>query len=91
MNLFEELQKRRIKCEICGGETVAIYGQGWDNDLIYCTDRDCGAEYNFPTSTYFESKEEHKMKANDILKKGVEIMDERAATYDAPEGESVSE
>lgn len=51
MNLFEEISKREIKCEICGSDTIALYGGGWDNDRIYCTDKDCCAEYVFPTTT----------------------------------------
>lgn len=51
MNLFEEIVGKSIKCEICGCETVALYGDGWDNDRIYCTDNECGAEYVFPTTT----------------------------------------
>jgi hypothetical protein len=51
MNIFEELAERKIKCEICGSETIALYGGGWDNDRIYCMDRECGSEYEFPTTT----------------------------------------
>ena len=51
MTIFEELANRHIKCEICDSETIALYGNGWDNDRIYCTDDDCGAEYVFPTTT----------------------------------------
>ena len=51
MSLFEEIANRNIKCDLCGSETVALYGGGWDNDRIYCTDEDCYAEYEFPTST----------------------------------------
>ncbi len=55
MNLFEEIAKRGIKCEVCGSDTRAIYGGGWDNDRIYCADiEDCGAEYVFPTTTECE-------------------------------------
>lgn len=51
MNLFEEIAARNLPCEICGKPTIALYGGGWDNDRIYCTDLDCGAEYVFPTTT----------------------------------------
>lgn len=51
MNVFQEIAERNIKCELCGSPTIALYGGGWDNDRIYCTDRDCGAEYEFPTTT----------------------------------------
>lgn len=51
MSVFTELAERRIKCEICGADTISLYGGGWDNDRIYCSDIDCGAEYVFPTST----------------------------------------
>jgi hypothetical protein len=57
MSIFSELAKRHIKCEICGGETIALYGGGWDNDLIYCRDNECGAEYKFPTTTEPDSNE----------------------------------
>ena len=58
MTIFEELAKRELMCEICGSATSALYGGGWDNDRIYCNDRDCNAEYEFPTST--EAKEQIK-------------------------------
>ena len=51
MTVFQEIADRHINCEICGSDTIAIYGGGWDNDLIYCRANDCGAEYKFPTST----------------------------------------
>lgn len=52
MSIFREIAERNIKCEICGSETIAIYGGGWDYDLIYCRDKNCGAEYEFPTTTH---------------------------------------
>ena len=54
MNLFEELTQREIKCELCGAPTISLHGGGWDNDLIYCMARECGAEYRFPTTTMIE-------------------------------------
>lgn len=54
MNIFEEIAERNIKCEICDSETIALHGGGWDNDRIYCTDKDCSAEYVFPTTTTHE-------------------------------------
>jgi len=51
MTLFQEMADRNIKCEICESPTIAIYGGGWDNDRIVCSDRECGAEYTFPTTT----------------------------------------
>ena len=51
MNVFEQIAKQEPSCEICGGEMIALYGGGWENDIIYCKDADCGAEYKFPTST----------------------------------------
>tara|TARA_R110002049_G_C8994679_1_gene549360 strand:- start:23 stop:214 length:192 start_codon:yes stop_codon:yes gene_type:complete len=57
INIFTEIAQRQIKCEICGSETVALYGGGWDNDRIYCRDKDCGAEYEFPTTTMVDNEE----------------------------------
>lgn len=51
MTIFEQIANQNPYCEICGGEMIALYGGGWDNDRIYCKDDDCGAEYEFPTST----------------------------------------
>jgi hypothetical protein len=60
MSIFEEIAARRIKCEICGSDTIALYGQGWDNDRIYCSDVDeCGAEYVFATSTEIEEAKDN--------------------------------
>lgn len=49
--IFEIVAEKDIKCEVCGEPTIALYGGGWDNDRIYCSDSECGAEYVFPTST----------------------------------------
>lgn len=51
MTLFEEIASRDIQCEICGCATIAVFGGGWDYDRIHCADKDCGAEYEFPTTT----------------------------------------
>ena len=57
MTLFKEIAERQIKCEVCGCDTIALYGGGWDNALIYCRDIECGAEYVFPTTTIAEGAE----------------------------------
>jgi len=54
MTIFEQLADIGIKCEICEANTISLYGEGRDNDRIYCSDRECGAEYVFPTSTEIE-------------------------------------
>lgn len=54
MTIFEELLNRKIKCEICGSETIGLIGNGWDNDRIICSNTDCGGEYVFPTTTVIE-------------------------------------
>lgn len=46
-----------MKCELCGSATVSLPGGGWDNDRIYCSNRDCTAEYVFPTTTDVEDKD----------------------------------
>jgi len=51
MNIFEQIASQKPSCEICGGELIALYGGGFDHDIIYCRNANCGAEYNFPTST----------------------------------------
>lgn len=51
MTLFEEIADRNLPCEICDKPTIALYGNHWDNDRIYCSDRECGAECVFPTTT----------------------------------------
>lgn len=42
MNVFQELAARNLPCELCGSPTIALYGGGWDNDRIYCTDMRLG-------------------------------------------------
>lgn len=64
MTIFKELAKRQIKCEVCGSDTIALYGCGWDNDRIYCADSECGAEYEFPTSTSVELGANHSQGIN---------------------------
>ena len=51
MTQFEKAIKGKVKCDICGGLMLPMYGGGWDNDRIVCTDRDCQAEIEYPTST----------------------------------------
>jgi hypothetical protein len=51
MNTFQRLVSEDLKCEVCGSVTIPLYGCGWDNDRILCSDPECGAEYVFPTST----------------------------------------
>lgn len=53
MNEFQKMAKRDdVKCDICGAVMVPMWGGGWDNDRMICSDgRDCGAEIVFPTST----------------------------------------
>lgn len=56
MTIFEEISERQIKCEICGSDTASVYGAGFDNDRIMCLDRDCCAEYVFPTTTLVDEE-----------------------------------
>jgi len=52
MNQFQiALKQKRIVCDICGCLMLPIFGGGWENDLIVCTDHDCGAEIVYPSST----------------------------------------
>lgn len=52
MTQFEIMAaKDKIKCDICGGLMLPLYGGGWDNDRMMCTDLECGGEIVFPTST----------------------------------------
>ena len=51
MTLFEKIAASDLKCEVCGSDTVAVYGCDWENDIIHCSDANCSAEYIFPTST----------------------------------------
>lgn len=57
MSIFSELAEKNIKCELCGSDTIALYGGGWDNDRIYCTDADCGGYYIFATTTSIDVDE----------------------------------
>jgi hypothetical protein len=52
MTLFEKVIREEIFCDICGELMLPVYGSGWDNDRLVCTDRfRCGAEVIFPSST----------------------------------------
>lgn len=58
MTQFEIMSKKKeVRCDICGGLMLPMPGGGWDNDRMICTDRDCGAEIVFPTSTPAEEWE----------------------------------
>jgi len=54
MNQFEKAIDVPIKCDICGADMHPMYGGGWENDRILCSDRECGAEIVYPTSTPVE-------------------------------------
>ena len=55
MNMFQKAIKYGAPhCDICGGPMRCIYGGGFDNDCIYCPEKDCGAEVVYPTSTIFK-------------------------------------
>lgn len=51
MNLFQKLIESDLKCELCESDLRALYGYGWDNDRLLCSDDDCGGEYVFATTT----------------------------------------
>lgn len=52
--MFEKAIKETVNCDICGVVMHVLYGCGWDNDRIICSDQDCGAEIEYPTSTMAE-------------------------------------
>lgn len=66
MTLFKEIAQRNLPCELCGKPTIAIFGGGWYSDRIYCSDRECGAEYVFPTTTELTNESPN---SSDQLKK----------------------
>lgn len=60
MNQFEKaIKDGSIDCDICEKPMIIIHGGGWDNDRIHCSDRDCGAEIQYPTSTEYKQIEEN--------------------------------
>ena len=56
-NQFQIAESNKIKCDICGKKMNFLYGCLFDNDRAICSDIDCGAEIEYPTST---SPEEEK-------------------------------
>lgn len=57
MTQFEIMSSKgnEIRCDICGAPMTPIYGGGWENDKMVCTNlRSCVAEIVFPTSTEVE-------------------------------------
>ena len=58
MNLFQQVANENHPCELCGKPTISLYGGGWDNDRIYCTDRDCVGEIVFATSTEIDTSDQ---------------------------------
>jgi hypothetical protein len=69
MTLFEKLikdseryyngtQHNIILCDICNKPMIIMYGGGWDNDRLLCSDtEDCGVEIEFPTSTIYKENQ----------------------------------
>jgi len=83
MNMFERIMKELdLKCDICGSKMLVMYGCGWDNDRIVCSDgRSCGAEIEFPTSTIQEEEAPFKSlreQISDSYQKGVEEEDKES-------------
>lgn len=54
--VFEQVIEMNQNCDICGSIMLPMYGGGWDNDRIVCTNRECCAEIEFPTSTEYIEK-----------------------------------
>lgn len=48
---FQLILESKPICGICGSEMLAMYGCGWDYDRVICSERDCGAEIMFETTT----------------------------------------
>lgn len=67
MNLFEKIIKNKdLKCDICGSTMIVMYGCGWDNDRLICSDREsCGAEIEFPTTTEYKEITEETVSCYD--------------------------
>lgn len=53
-SLFEIALESGHKCDVCGKELIFMHGGGSDYDMAHCSDRECGAEYQFPTTTEVE-------------------------------------
>jgi len=58
MTEFVKMASRDVKCDICGAIMLPMWGGGWDNDRMVCTDMECGAAIEFPTSTPLEDEPE---------------------------------
>lgn len=59
MNQFQKMAaQEEVRCDICGEIMLPMWGGGWENDRMCCTDRECGAEIVFPTSTPIDKEDE---------------------------------
>lgn len=59
MTEFERMMQRKVvRCDCCGEVMLPLWGGGWDNDRFICTDPDCGAEIEFPTSKVADGESE---------------------------------
>jgi hypothetical protein len=56
-NIFERVIDMKPVCDICGKSMRALYGCGWDYDILACSDPDCGADIVFSTSTEVKTDE----------------------------------
>jgi hypothetical protein len=50
-NTFDRMDANPPRCDICGGEMYAHFGNGYDHDRMVCQRYECGAAIEFPTST----------------------------------------
>lgn len=51
MTQFDKIVNKEVMCDICEEVMLPIYGWGWYEDILACTNYECGAEIIFPTST----------------------------------------
>ena len=48
---FKEAIEKDDKCPKCGSTVIFIYGDMWDYDRQFCSNRDCDYEIEYDTST----------------------------------------
>lgn len=41
-------------CPCCGSKLLAIYGHGWDYDIIFCSKFACAWEHQYDTTTLID-------------------------------------
>ena len=57
MSEFTESLVKDKPCPKCNAVVIFMHGGGWDNDMEYCSTRDCDYDVKYETSSYIDDED----------------------------------